>query len=36
VIAGGIKTKYKYIDVQADDFGLTDAELIFADDKILD
>ena len=36
VIAGGIKTKYAYIDVEADGFGLTDAELLFADDAILD
>lgn len=36
VIAGGLKTKYHYIDVEADGFGLTDAELVFADDNILD
>lgn len=36
VIAGGLKTKYQYIDVNPDDFGFTDAELLFADDKILD
>lgn len=35
VIAGGIKTKYQYINVDQDDFGLTDAELLFADDKLL-
>lgn len=36
VIAGGLKTKYQYIDVEAEGFGLTDAELLFADDNILD
>jgi len=35
VIAGGIKTRYSYIDDTAEDFGLTDAELFFADEKIL-
>lgn len=35
VISGGIKTRYSYIDVPADDFGLTDAEIFFADEKIL-
>ena len=35
VIAGGIKTRYEYIEVEKDDFGLTDAELLFTDDKLL-
>lgn len=35
VIAGGIKTRYSYMDVPAEDYGLTDAELFFADEKIL-
>lgn len=35
VIAGGLKTRYEYMQVEKDDFGLTDAELLFADDKIL-
>ena len=35
VICGDLKTKYQYIDVRPDDYGLTDAELLFADDKIL-
>ena len=35
VIAGEIKTKYQYVDVEQEDFGLTEAELLYADDKIL-
>lgn len=35
VIAGNIKTRYEYIDVSPEGFGLTDAELMFADDKLL-
>ncbi len=35
VIAGGIKTRYDYIDVEPEHFGLNDAELFFADDKLL-
>ena len=35
VIAGNIKTRYEYIEVTAEGFGLTDAELLFADDKLL-
>lgn len=35
VIGGDLKTRYEYIDVQAEDMGLTDAELLYADDKLL-
>ncbi len=34
-VVGDIKCKYQYIDVKPEDFGLTDAELFFADEKIL-
>lgn len=35
VIAGGIKTKYKYMEVEADDFGLDDDDLLYCDDDLL-
>ncbi|CAD8059236.1 unnamed protein product [Paramecium sonneborni] len=35
VIAGGIKTKFQYIDVDKQDFGLTNDDLLYADDKLL-
>lgn len=39
ILEEGTKTEeatgFEYIDVQADDFGLTDAELVYADERIL-
>lgn len=35
VIAGGIKTRFKYIDVKPDNYGLDDENLVFGDDKTL-
>ena len=35
VIAGGIKTKFQYIEVEKDSFGLTNDDLLYADDKLL-
>lgn len=35
VIADGIKTRFKYIDVKSDNYGLTDENLLYADDKAL-
>lgn len=35
VIAGGLKTKYKYIDVEPNDFGLDDDDLLYCDDELL-
>lgn len=35
VIAGGIKTKFQYVPVQKESFGLTNDDLLYADDKLL-
>lgn len=35
VIAGGLKTRFKYVNVQNEDYGLNDETLIYADDKLL-
>ena len=35
VIAGGIKTKFKYIEVSKEDYGLTDEDLLYCDDELL-
>jgi len=35
VICGNIKTKMDYVDVKPESYGLTDADLLFADDKLL-
>ena len=35
VIAGGLKTRFKYVPVEKQDFNLDDDDLIFADEKIL-
>lgn len=35
VIAGGIKTKFQYIDVPREGFGLTNDDLLYADDSLL-
>jgi protein KRI1 len=35
LIGNDIKTKYSYITVDHNDFGLTDVELFFADDRLL-
>lgn len=35
LIGNDIKTKFSYIEVDQKDFGLTDVELLFADDKLL-
>ena len=34
-MSGGIPTAFQYIHVEKFDLGLTEAELFFADDKIL-
>jgi protein KRI1 len=35
VIAGGLKTKFKYTDVEPEDFGLTDDDYLYCDDRLL-
>lgn len=35
VIAGGLKTRFKYMAIKGDDFNLDDGDLVFADDRIL-
>ncbi len=35
LIGNDIKTKFSYIGVEKKDYGLTDMELMFADDKLL-
>lgn len=35
IIAGGIKARYQYMEVEKEDGGLTDAELFYADPKLL-
>lgn len=35
VIAGGLKTRFKYVNVNSEDYGLNDETLIYADDKLL-
>lgn len=35
VIAGGIKTRFQYIDVKPESYGLSDENLLFADQKLL-
>lgn len=35
IIAGGLKTRFKYGNVKKEDFGLTDADIIFCDEPIL-
>ncbi|KAM3133973.1 hypothetical protein pb186bvf_013939 [Paramecium bursaria] len=35
VIAGGLKTKFQYVDVDKNGFGLTNDDLLYADDKLL-
>ena len=35
VIAGGIKTRFKYIDTEPLDYGLTDDDLLYCDDALL-
>lgn len=35
VIAGGLKTRFKYVDVEKNDFNLDDDDMLFADDRLL-
>jgi protein KRI1 len=35
VIAGGLKTRFKYVPVEKQDFNLDDDDLVFADEKLL-
>ena len=35
IIAGGLKTRFKYVDVDAQDFNLDDDDMLFADDRLL-
>lgn len=35
VIAGGLKTRFKYTKVEQDDFNLDDDDILFADERIL-
>ena len=35
VISGDLRTRYRYIEVEKQDFGLTDDDLIFCDEKLL-
>ncbi|KAL4456193.1 hypothetical protein ABPG74_014154 [Tetrahymena malaccensis] len=35
VITGGIKTRFKYMDVKPDSYGLSDEQLLFADSNVL-
>jgi protein KRI1 len=35
VIAGGIKTRFSYTEVPKESFMLTDEELLYCDDKVL-
>ncbi|EGR27880.1 zz domain protein [Ichthyophthirius multifiliis] len=35
VITGGIKTRFKYLDVRPESYGLSDEQLLFADNHIL-
>jgi len=35
VISGGIKTRFKYVDVNKNSYGLTDEDILYADDKTL-
>lgn len=33
VISGGIKTKFRYIQVKPESYGLSDEQILFGDDK---
>ncbi len=35
MIAGGLKTKFKYVDVEPEDYGLSNEAIIYADNNIL-
>ena len=35
VIAGGLKTRFKYVKVQGEDYKLDDDDMIYADDRVL-
>jgi len=35
VISGGIKTRFKYVDVNKNSYGLTDEDILYADDRTL-
>ena len=35
VIAGGLKTRFKYVSVEGDDYKLDDDDMLYADDRIL-
>lgn len=34
-MSGGLKTKFRYIDVPKEDFGLSDYQILYGDDKEL-
>lgn len=35
MIAGGLKTKFKYVEVEKADYGLNDDDLLYCDDELL-
>ena len=35
VIGGGVKTKFKYVNVKPESYGLSDEQILFGDDKEL-
>ena len=35
IISGGIKTRFKYKKIEANDYGLNDEDILYADDKKL-
>lgn len=35
MIAGGLKTRFKYTNVNKDSYGLNDETIIYTDDKLL-
>ena len=35
LIAGGLKTRFKYVETEPQNFGLNDEQLLLADDQVL-
>lgn len=33
IISGGVKTKFKYLSVKPESYGLSDEQILFGDDK---